>query len=171
MKDQLSEERKERIRLHITTFLSEEVSSISEVSIVTGSSTSTIQRDLNNKKFMDNDQVLLGIYGKNLYGTIKEKLNFCKKRGNQMGGVVSSNCYTTKKDKNGKFAGKVDKKRVCGKYSIAIFQRARKEYESYKVNKNKTYRQVAKEFGVSHSVVEKDMKILNECGYTKKYHR
>lgn len=82
-------------------------SSIKEISEMTGFSTSSIQRDLNNEGLIR--EVLIITNSKESYEElslkIKEWLKRSKAEGHKRGGVNSQNLHSFSKDEEGKFLG------------------------------------------------------------------
>lgn len=91
-----------RVKLVVTTFLSNEGINIKEMSQMLGIPSSTIQRDLNNINRITN--IFLGD-SKRILDIIRERLKDLKIKGNQKGGINYSEENIALKDQYGKFIG------------------------------------------------------------------
>ena len=98
-----SEEQAEEIlrkkKLVIEVFLTDSVSSIGEVSEITGISESSVQRYLND------EEIILSYYNMDVYDAIKNKLSNSKSMGKVIGGSRTAESGTWQKGPDAKFTG------------------------------------------------------------------
>ena len=94
-------EKLERVRKVVDAFLSNDVS-INELSVITNVSKSTIQRDLNDIKYIEE---AYGINAKEILKQISDKLKHNKENGLSRGGINSTTNNEPTRDENGKFTG------------------------------------------------------------------
>ena len=101
-RDKILEEKEKKIIICAKLFL-EENYTIKDIKELTGYSTSSIQRYLN-------DDFIIEKFGQEVYDKIKKKLSETKHNGNVMGGINSQTNNEYQKDKDGKFIGSKPRK-------------------------------------------------------------
>ena len=96
------ERKKDRIKRVVDQFLSYENITINQLSTILELPSSTIQRDLNDFKYI---QMIYGYKAKDILIQISNKLKQNKEQGLIRGGIISTTNNEPVRDANGKFIG------------------------------------------------------------------